>query len=101
METEAAAVEEEDAHIQLGTWVHFARLQQLVPAGIQMPILPFIKDQDYNWKTMIAEKIGNGSILIWMDEALGGRQKGVGYLSLEWPVSGDWRNGSMKLSRMV
>lgn len=61
METEAAAVEEEDAHIQLGTWVHahFARLQQLVPAGIQMPILPFIKDQDYNWKTMIAEKIGN------------------------------------------
>jgi hypothetical protein len=73
-ETKRAAIDEDDAHVQLGIWVaaHFARLRQLVAArwkvngslepsrDVQLPILPLVIIQGHDWKMMVAEAVRDG-----------------------------------------
>lgn len=80
-ETKRAAIDEDDAHVQLGIWVaaHFARLRQLVAArrravegaddrnteagtGVRLPILPLVIIQGHDWKVMVAEAVQNGTV---------------------------------------
>ena len=71
IETKRAAIEEDQAILQLNTWVsaHFAKLDSLVGsyapnekaktevrAKATMPILPLVKVQGHDWKFFIAEK---------------------------------------------
>jgi hypothetical protein len=66
-ETKRAAIDEDDAHVQLGMWAaaHFARLRQLVCARnggasveeVRLPILPLVIIQGHDWKMMVAEAV--------------------------------------------
>ncbi|KAL9098891.1 MAG: hypothetical protein Q9163_005530 [Psora crenata] len=62
IETKRANIGEDDAKLQLGTWVHahYAKLADLVrgPADAPMPSLPLLMVQGHEWKLMIAEKAG-------------------------------------------
>ena len=85
IETKRAAVEEDQAMLQLNTWVsaHFAKLNSLigsyapnemakaeVRAKVTMPILPLVKIQGHDWKLLIAEKKAD-LILIHGELAIG------------------------------
>lgn len=62
IETKRANISEDDAKLQLGTWVHahYAKLADLVrgPADTPMPSLPLLMVQGHEWRLMIAEKSG-------------------------------------------
>jgi hypothetical protein len=79
METKRAAVDEENANIQLATWVsaHFARLNQLTCGKAEMPILPCIIAQGHDWKFMIAERQRTG-VCIFRQQSLGSTDSVVG-----------------------
>lgn len=79
METKRAAIDEENANIQLATWVsaHFARLSQLTSGKAEMPMLPIIVAQGHDWKFMIAERQKTG-ILIFRQQSLGSTNSVVG-----------------------
>lgn len=59
IETKRGAVDEDTAHVQLGMWVsaHFARLRQLTDGNgfTQLPVLPLVIVQGFEWKLMFAE----------------------------------------------
>ncbi|KAL9118420.1 MAG: hypothetical protein Q9187_005033 [Circinaria calcarea] len=92
METKRAAIEEDQAILQLNTWVsaHFAKLDSLVgsyasnekakaeiKAKATMPILPLVKIQGHDWKLLIAEK-QTDLILIHGELAIGSTQSHLG-----------------------
>jgi hypothetical protein len=85
IETKRAAIEEDQALLQLNTWVsaHFAKLARLVgshapnekasaeaKAKATMPALPLLIVQGHDWKFMIAEKHEN-QIAIYGGETIG------------------------------
>jgi hypothetical protein len=92
IETKRAAIEEDQALLQLNTWVsaHFAMLARLVgshapnekaraeaKAKATMPALPLVIIQGHDWKFMIAEKDGN-QITIYGEETIGSTKKILG-----------------------
>lgn len=92
IETKRAAVEEDQAILQLNTWVsaHFAKLDSLigthapnekakaeVRVKATMPILPLVKVQGHDWKLLIAEK-KTDSILIHGELVIGSTQSHLG-----------------------
>ncbi len=92
IETKRAAIEEDQAILQLNTWVsaHFAKLDSLVgsyapneeakaevKAKAIMPILPLVKVQGHDWKLLIAEK-QTDLILIHGELAIGSTQSHLG-----------------------
>lgn len=92
IETKRAAIEEDQAILQLNTWVsaHFAKLDSLVgssapndkataevKAKATMPILPLVKVQGHDWKLLIAEK-KTDRILIHGELAIGSTQSHLG-----------------------
>lgn len=92
IETKRAAIDEDQAMLQLNTWVsaHFAKLDSLVGSyapnhkakvkakGLAvMPILPLVKIQGHDWKLMIAEK-KTDLILIHGELGIGSTQSHLG-----------------------
>ena len=92
IETKRAAIEEDQAILQLNTWVsaHFAKLDSLVgsyapdekakvevKAKATMPILPLVKIQGHDWKLLIAEK-KTDLILIHGELMIGSTQSHLG-----------------------
>ena len=92
IETKRAAIEEDQAILQLNTWVsaHFAKLDSLVgsyapneeakaevKAKATMPILPLVKIQGHDWKLLIAEK-KTDQILIHGELTIGSTQSHLG-----------------------
>lgn len=90
--TKRAAIEEDQAILQLNNWVsaHFAKLDSLVgsyapnekakaevKAKATMPILPLVKIQGHDWKLLIAEK-KTDLILIHGELAIGSTQSHLG-----------------------
>lgn len=59
IETKRGAVDEDTACVQLAVWVtaHFARLRQLTNGNgsTQLPVLPLVIVQGFEWKLMFAE----------------------------------------------
>ena len=66
IETKHAAVDEDDAHMQLGIWVsaHFVRLRQLAKGSASLPVLPLLVVQGHNWILMIAEAMADHRVVI-------------------------------------
>ena len=96
IETKRAAIEEDQAILQLNIWVsaHFAKLDALVgsyalnkkakaevKAKATMPFLPLVKVQGHDWKLLIAEK-KTGSISIYGELAMGSTQSHLGVYQL-------------------
>ena len=96
IETKRAAIEEDQAMLQLNTWVsaHFAKLDSLVgsyapnekakaevKAKAIMPILPLVKIQGHDWKLLIAEKKAD-LILIHGELAIGCTDSHLGVYTL-------------------
>ena len=92
IETKRAAIEEDQAILQLNTWVsvHFAKLDSLVGSyapnekakaevkvKATMPILPLVKIQGHDWKLLIAEK-KTDLILTHGELAIGSTQSHLG-----------------------
>ena len=90
--TKRAAIEEDEAILQLNTWVsaHFDKLDSLissyspnekakaeVKAKATMPILPLVKIQGHDWKLLIAEK-KTDLILIHGELAIGSTDSHLG-----------------------
>ncbi len=61
IETKRGAVEEDKAHVQLGTWItaQFARLRQLTTSDTEFPSLPVLSVQGKRWLLMIASMKAN------------------------------------------
>lgn len=59
IETKRGAVDEDTAYVQMAMWVaaHFARLRQLTNDNgpTQLPVLPLVIVQGFEWKLMFAE----------------------------------------------
>jgi hypothetical protein len=96
-ETKRAAVNEDEAHVQLGIWViaHFARLRQLISNRATegeeeetLPILPLVIVQGHDWKMMVAEAIvdrdggGDFKVVILRDLRLGSTDTVLGIYQL-------------------
>lgn len=92
IETKRAAIDEDQAMLQLNTWVsaHFAKLESLVgssapnekvkaeaKAKATMPILPLLKVQGHDWQLLIAEK-KRDLILVHGKLAIGSTQSHLG-----------------------
>ena len=84
IETKRAAIEEDKAHRQLGTWVsaHFARLRQLVQGDSSPPFLPLIMTQGDSWNFMMAVMASAKSIVIYRDQPLGHTRSLLGVYQL-------------------
>lgn len=86
IETKRAAIEEDKANKQLGTWVfaHFAKLQQLVDEGMDSnpPFLPLIMIQGHSWMFQLAEMTSAMEIVICKDQPLGHTRSIIGVYQL-------------------
>ena len=73
IETKRGAVDEDKAHVQLGTWItaQFARLRQLTSSDTEFPSLPVLSVQGKRWLLMIASMKANGRIDLIDDLMLG------------------------------
>lgn len=73
IETKRGAVDEDKAHVQLGTWItaQFARLRQLTTSDTEFPSLPVLSVQGKRWLLMIASMKANGRIDLIEDLMLG------------------------------
>ena len=73
IETKRGAVDEDKAHVQLGTWItaQFARLRQLTSFDTELPSLPVLSVQGKRWLLMIASMKANGRIDMIEDLMLG------------------------------
>ena len=81
VETKKGAVGEDDAHVQLGTWLtaQYSRLRQLVSAKkTKLPSFPVLSVQGQRWLLMIACMRENGRIDLFKELHLGDTNSIVG-----------------------
>ncbi|KAL9124951.1 MAG: hypothetical protein Q9175_008154 [Cornicularia normoerica] len=82
VETKKGAVGEDEAHVQLGTWLtaHYSRLRQLtsVEARMKLPSSPVLSVQGQRWLLMIACMHPNGRIDLIKELHLGDTGSVVG-----------------------
>ena len=73
IETKRGTVDEDRAHVHLGTWItaHFARLRRLTSFDTEFPSLPVLSVQGKRWLLMIATMKSNGRIDLIEDFMLG------------------------------
>jgi hypothetical protein len=85
IEVKRASIEEDNAQVQLATWVtaHFGRLRQLCDSQTVMPVLPLILVQGHEWKMMLAEAIKDRGITILQGLHLGNTDKMLGIYEVQ------------------
>ena len=73
IETKRAHIDEEQAELQLITWVvaHYTKLKRMTKIGTQMPILPLITALGHDWKFLIAEMVSSDRIVIFKEVRIG------------------------------
>ena len=100
IETKRGAVDEDKAHVQLGTWItaQFARLRQLTSFETEFPSLPVLSVQGKRWLLMIASLKANGRIDLVGDLMLGetGSVAGVYQVIAALRRLAQWANGSYR-----
>lgn len=84
IETKRASIDEDKAEMQVATWIraHYAKLQQLAPSAIHMPVLPLIIAQGHNWNFMLAKMAAPDNVVIHRELLLGGTNSMLGIYQL-------------------
>lgn len=84
IETKRAAIDEDNAEVQVCTWIkaQFAKLKQLAPNAADIPVLPIIIAQGHDWKFMLADMAASDQVIIHRDVFLGATNTIIGIYQL-------------------